>query len=339
MNISYGELFFIALFLGTNGIWFASYYSRFIANLESTGAADADAKLRKFGSALGMNTMITMVFLIIPATRNSFWMNALNIDYSHGVKYHRWLGYATFILLVGHVAPYYKSWLSQGTFIASSLPCWESCDYGADGRTRLSNFFGQVAFLAIIIMVLTSLNVVRRRYYEVFYYSHHLFIVVIIGSVLHFGYMIVWLYPIICLYAIQRILSRSQSSVPCEVVDLQAIPGEITRVVFKRSLGNSGYFHAGQFVYLKVPLVSKTQWHPFSVSAPSTMHDDTFSVHVKCLGGWTKSLYAIAIQAEEERKLPLIYVDGFYGSVSDDFTVSGTFASSIYTKISSLIFI
>eukprot|EP00644_Phytophthora_capsici_P005704 jgi/Phyca11/97734/e_gw1.2.748.1 len=318
INISYAESVCTLVFLGLNAIWFSAVFSRNYDDLVEADSTDSASVFRLVGKVLGFNAVLCFSLLIIPATRNSFWMISMGIDYSHAIKYHRWIGFFTVAMVALHAIPYYYAWFKSGTFLESAFPCMD-CDYGTVGKSRLQNFCGQLALLCCIVIGVTSLSPIRRKYYDVFYYCHHLFIFVLFFSALHFSQFVIWMYPAVCLYVMHRILARSQSRMPCEVVDLEAIPGEITRLVFRRSPGKSGHYHAGQFVYLRIPLLSHTQWHPFSISSSPIEYEDTFTVHVKCIGNWTKSLYAVAIQAREERKMPLIYVDGFYGKMSDDF--------------------
>lgn len=318
VNISYAESMFVIVFLGLNALWFAAIFSRKYDDLVEADSTDGLSVFKLVGYTLGFNAVLCFSLLILPATRNSFWLLAMGVDYSHGIKYHRWIGFFTIAMVFLHAVPYYYSWFANGTFISSGMPCFD-CDYGVEGKSRFTNFCGQMALWCCLIIGVTSLNPIRRRYYEVFYYSHHLFIFVLFFSALHFSQFVIWMYPAVCLYVMHRILSNTQSRVPCEVVDLEAIPGEITRLVFRRAPGSSGHYHAAQFVYLRVPLLSHTEWHPFSISSSPIEYEDTFTVHVKCIGNWTKSLYALAIQAREERKMPLIYVDGFYGKMSDEF--------------------
>ncbi|ETI37495.1 hypothetical protein F441_16337 [Phytophthora nicotianae CJ01A1] len=318
INISYAESICTLVFLGLNAIWFSAVFSRNYDALVEADSTDSASVFRLVGQVFGFNAILCFSLLIIPATRNSFWMISMGIDYSHAIKYHRWIGFFTVAMVALHAIPYYYAWFKSGTFLESAFPCMD-CDYGTVGKGRLQNFCGQLALLCCLIIGVTSLSPIRRKYYDVFYYCHHLFILVLFLSALHFSQFVIWMYPAVCLYVMHRILARSQSRMPCEVVDLEAIPGEITRLVFRRSPGKSGHYHAGQFVYLRIPLLSHTQWHPFSISSSPIEYEDTFTVHVKCIGNWTKSLYAVAIQAREERKMPLIYVDGFYGKMSDDF--------------------
>lgn len=318
LTATYSEIFWFTFFFAMNAIWFAANYADRIKKVEETGdKIDSKARWQMLGYVLGFNAVLCFSVLIIPATRNCFWMISMGVDYSHGIKYHRWIGIFTIFMVLCHALPYYKQWLAAGTFMKSSFPCFD-CEV-EESKRRLQNFSGQLALLCCLIIGLTSLPVVRRNYYSFFYCAHHLAIVVVICGVLHFSSFVMWMYPAVCLYAIHRILAFSQSRVAAEVVEMEAVPGEVTRLVFRRSPGKAGHYHAGQFVYLRIPVLSKAQWHPFTISSSPIEYEDTFTVHVKAVGKWTKSLYGLAIQVREERKVPLVYVDGFYGKMSDDF--------------------
>lgn len=76
-------------------------------------------------------------------------------------------------------------------------------------------------------------------------------------------------------------------------------------------------------VFMKIPSISKIQWHSFSIISSSSIDDDTLSVLVKCEGSWTSSLYDM-IQADlhsgaDQKKCIPIGVEGPYGPASVDF--------------------
>lgn len=76
-------------------------------------------------------------------------------------------------------------------------------------------------------------------------------------------------------------------------------------------------------IYMKIPSISKFQWHPFSITSSSNLDDHTMSVVVKCNGGWTSTFYDV-IQAELDSDtgsmscMP-VSVEGPYGPASLDF--------------------
>ncbi|XP_035249970.1 cytochrome b-245 heavy chain [Anguilla anguilla] len=51
--------------------------------------------------------------------------------------------------------------------------------------TTIAGLTGVVITLALILMITSSMEVIRRSYFEVFWYTHHLFVIFFIGLVLH----------------------------------------------------------------------------------------------------------------------------------------------------------
>ena len=95
-------------------------------------------------------------------------------------------------------------------------------------------------------------------------------------------------------------------------------------------------YKAGQWLFLNVPDVSTTQWHPFTIT--SCPFDDYISIHVRQVGDFTRALgdalgagpsqakeydtldpmgmYEIALQ--NGQSMPDIRIDGPYGAPAED---------------------
>jgi hypothetical protein len=74
---------------------------------------------------------------------------------------------------------------------------------------------------------------------------------------------------------------------------------------------------------MKIQSISRTQWHPFSITSSSSVDGDSLSVMVKCEGRWTSSLYEL-IQAEvdsdaDQTNCIPVAIEGPYGPASMDF--------------------
>lgn len=50
-------------------------------------------------------------------------------------------------------------------------------------------------------------------------------------------------------------------------------------------------YQAGDYVFLKIPSIAKTEWHPFTIS--SSPEQDFIGLHVRAVGTWTKKLYEL----------------------------------------------
>jgi len=75
------------------------------------------------------------------------------------------------------------------------------------------------------------------------------------------------------------------------------------------------HYHGGQYVFLCFPDLGIFQWHPFSLS--SAPFEKEVTLHVRVLGNWTKSLYALVAKQRGSTKLKA-YIDGPYGEPSVD---------------------
>src|SRR3954466_6987115 len=95
-------------------------------------------------------------------------------------------------------------------------------------------------------------------------------------------------------------------------------------------------YKAGQWLFLNVPSVSKTQWHPFTIT--SCPFDPYVSVHVRQVGDFTRALgdalgcgpaqakefdgldqngiYEIVVA--NEQRMPKLRIDGPYGAPAED---------------------
>lgn len=96
------------------------------------------------------------------------------------------------------------------------------------------------------------------------------------------------------------------------------------------------HYKAGQWLFLNLPSVSTTQWHPFTIT--SCPFDPYISVHVRQVGDFTRSLasalgagleqqklydeldpmgmYEVALQNGQE--MPRLRIDGPYGAPAED---------------------
>ena len=96
------------------------------------------------------------------------------------------------------------------------------------------------------------------------------------------------------------------------------------------------HYKAGQWLFINVPSVSRTQWHPYTIT--SCPFDPHISVHVRQVGDFTRTLasalgagaeqqslydeldpmgmYEVALQNSQE--MPQLRIDGPYGAPAED---------------------
>src|SRR5262249_20162644 len=99
------------------------------------------------------------------------------------------------------------------------------------------------------------------------------------------------------------------------VLKAQTLSGDVTELRFKRPEGFE--FHAGDYLYLTIPRISRFERHPFTIS--SAPEERSFvGVHIRSLGNWTKALRKLFGEdlKGKEAQLPVV-LSGPYGTPSN----------------------
>ncbi|KAG1688758.1 hypothetical protein DVH05_008754 [Phytophthora capsici] len=316
-DFCYGELLFIAFLVIGNVVLFVYGWLNQRRVLPRPGDPyDFNTVLELSGVVFGYSSVFNMAFLFLPCTRHCAWMEFLNISYANGVKYHRWLGMLAIYGAILHAIPFYWLWARQGVLAKQSLPCFDcQLDYQHIGYPKWFNVFGEISLIFMLAVVFTSHPWVRRHLFETFYYVHHLYIPAVIFAVLHFNVILWWVLPTLVLYLGSRAISRWNSLFPVQVVEFTRLPEGLVKIVLARAANPlDGGFDIGQFVYLNVPAISKLQWHAFTISSSPRTNPTTLTILAKSLGNWTEDLVKHAQECQEKGKLPVVYLDGYYGA-------------------------
>uniref|UniRef100_A0A8C9VEE2 NADPH oxidase 1 n=1 Tax=Scleropages formosus TaxID=113540 RepID=A0A8C9VEE2_SCLFO len=145
--------------------------------------------------------------------------------------------------------------------------------------TTIAGLTGVIITLALILMITSSMEIIRRCYFEVFWYTHHLFIIFFAGLVFHGAGWVTLAEITVPFWIVIR---------PSKVLELQLV-----KAGFKMEVG--------QYVFLNCPDISQLEWHPFTMT--SAPEEDFFSVHIRVVGDWTEKL---------------MRVDGPFGTASED---------------------
>ncbi|XP_060767712.1 cytochrome b-245 heavy chain [Neoarius graeffei] len=195
--------------------------------------------------------------------------------------------------------------------------------------TTIAGLSGVAITLALILIITSSMEVIRRSYFEVFWFTHHLFIIFFIGLVVHGVGRIVRGQSFDSLKRhdpknCSERFERWGMDPDCPTPDFAGNPPGtwkwvigpmilyvcerfvrlyrskqkvvITKVVMHPSktlelqLKKKGFkMEVGQYVFLKCPSISHLEWHPFTLT--SAPEEDHFSIHIRIVGDWTEALY------------------------------------------------
>ena len=213
---------------------------------------------------------------------------------------------------------------------------------------------GYVMLFALMAMLFTSIDKIRRKNYERFWSMHHLFIIFFLFWSVHgafcmiktdtapfcFGTGVFWEYWMYggFAYLLERIAREIRGRHKTFVTKVIQHPSNVVEIQIHKERTK---MRAGQYIFLCCPDVSIWQYHPFTLT--SAPEEDHLSVHVRMVGNFTKSLGkalgctldAKPVTAAEradraksrvvsmapgglQKILPRIYLDGPFGSASED---------------------
>ena len=260
-------------------------------------------------------------YLLMPIGRKSVFVEALGMSWERAVKYHRWVGYYSVVIMAVHSILYMSLWVygdGHPTFDPDSkmaqrnmVPWYCSmneCNEDEARQLRV-NMYGFVTLALIMIMTAFALPWVRRIKFEWFYYVHHLFILVLLFVCLHYKGAIIYLVPGIAVYAVDKLIAMYSYHKMAPVTTRMA-SSDVLEVSFKIAPGIE--YKAGDYIFLNVPSVSFLQWHPFSLTSSPTMHGKKVFFHIKNVGDWTNQVIEEAAKQGDGSNLQ-VRLDGFYG--------------------------
>ncbi|WKT49110.1 Ferric reductase transmembrane component-like domain [Fusarium oxysporum f. sp. vasinfectum] len=204
---------------------------------------------------------------------------------------------------------------------------------------------GYVMLIALMGMVLTSTEKPRRANFERFWYTHHMFIVFFFFWSIHGAFCMIQpdVAPFCTSVGASAVGVFWQYWMYSGFIYLASViqhPSNVCEIQMKKEHTKT---RAGQYIFLCCPAVSLWQYHPFTLT--SAPEEDYISVHIRCVGDFTKELSkALGCDWSKKREpggndsskvvgltgrdseidpairrvLPRVYVDGPFGSASED---------------------
>ena len=234
---------------------------------------------------------------------------------------------------------------------------------------------GYIMLAILVAMVVTALEKPRKKNYERFWATHHLFIAFFVFWSVHGAFCMIkpdappfcnegdsfwkfWVYGAV-VYLIERLLREVRGRQVTFISKVIQHPSKVVEIQIKKEhiktragqVWSPSHAHPldipadrcsrSQYIFLCCPEVSMWQYHPFTLT--SAPEEDYVSVHVRCVGDFTRSLAdalgcdfagpkgdtskvvgvnRIAsgdnVDPTLRRVLPRLYIDGPFGSASED---------------------
>jgi predicted ferric reductase len=240
--------------------------------------------------------------LLMGARTNLFAILA-RIPSSTLLFYHHWTGRATVIHATIHSALLIQSYVQsqQLNVVIQTL------------RIQV----GFAAWIALLVILVTSFNFARRKCFELFYYPHALFLAFVIGALIHATQAAEFLLPGLALWVVDRLIRLAYNFRAVQVTLVSQHAGHVTKFTVTGLRRHT----PSQVAWIQIPALSVLNWHPFTiVSVPSSEDEAIFAI--RGLGGYTKKLHDEAATATSGAascpKMPnppalSMRVDGPYG--------------------------
>ena len=227
------------------------------APLDMTPAVEA---LRELSRQAGYVSMIPISLLGVPLARSSALWRLFGLSYEEAIAFHRWLGILALVLTSFHSVGYLVAWLQRGyhdtiqpgVYLLGGLNGWWTELFSERGIAGLnpfcagdycsgvSNLAGLIAWIAGLLIWLTSLECMRRARYLLFIQTHQLHFVFFGFTAAHWTFGLFYLIPPAVFYAADIVL-RLKGSYACDtatarvhgtdIANKSAPPGMVTLVL------------------------------------------------------------------------------------------------------------
>lgn len=367
-------MLFLCFFLVLQLVYFSLNYYSLLTSLSTNKLSTV------FGLGLISRTAANLLFvhialIFLPVCRVGWtWLRSLKVTIrTHvpgdmDIQFHRIIGIGYGIWSIVHVIGHYVNYIRV---------VGRSVDLNNTSNSLTGNVLywlfvhptgltGHIILLGFILLLVGVM--LRKRVYEVFWWLHWIGIVIMVPALLlHGGFCLLpnvvvaelggagkcegnddvwkWLLPGLCVYLLDRFIRLYRTYTPSHRGTLTKIIQHPSNVIelqfaFKRSRFN---YLPGQYVLINVPVLSVSQWHPFTITS-SPDDDDTkestifVSVHIRAIGNWTRKLYtlltkptihktvapesnnekATVIKRQQYQPIPYMFIDGPFGSTSQD---------------------
>eukprot|EP01084_Bolivina_argentea_P193616 332158_1 len=231
------------------------------------------------------------------ALRNTLWNLIFGLSFERAITFHKYCGRLS--LFIGFIH------------------FWEFRNYAWFKSDCLT---GSITLGCAILIGLTSLKPFRRKMWTIFLKIHWLlFIAFLVFGLIHGAS---WLVVALSAWGLD-IFYRIYLTFGKKVVikDIKLLPCNVIRIEFDKK---DFAFHAGQYVFLCVPAIDFTQFHPFSISSPPH-HDECVMIHIRVLGDWTKKLYEFVAEKYKQQNDDVyeqidwseltVFIEGPYGEL------------------------
>lgn len=292
-----------AVALACVGLWILANIALFVSGaLHYRAAGEWIMLARGCGACLNFNgalILIPVMRRLLTRIRQVHAWRALPVD--DALAFHRLVGHTMFGLALAHSAAHLANYHAQG--------------FGWTDRLSRQAAAQSGVLLLVVFALMWGFSFLRRsRNFELFYFTHWLYLVWFGLLLWHGPAFYLWAMVPLAGYAIDWVLRRSSSAEATQIVELDPLASEVTRVELARP---PAFTHqAGDYAFLRIPALARHEWHPFTIS--SAPQRECITMHVRSAGNFTRALRALAEKRQRDGVTEPVeaYLDGPYGAPS-----------------------
>lgn len=236
---------------------------------------------RGCGACMNFNAaycLLPMMRLFITWLRRTHLSRYLALEES--IAFHQLAGHTMFAAAAIHTAAYLTLYVTNSKHTL-----------GAHLMGSTASITGWILALTFFVMWVFAIEAVRRRYpFELFYVTHLLGGLLVVLLLIHSPNYWKWFLFGGTGYILDRALRFYRMRVPSQVAGVRILPSEVTELAIARPTGFT--YQPGDFTFILIPMISRFEWHPFTISS-NPERPDTFTLHARKLGDWTEQLHHV----------------------------------------------
>lgn len=243
-------------------------------------------------------------------------MDIFGVPYERALRFHRFIGVLSFVLVAIHAGTNFIKWTLDGTLLNNVVSYDElKITKYYIIYTNFSITIVELAFLLMLISIIMAVTI-RRKYYAIFQYSHkYIGIVFYVASLIHATNFWYSNLPALVLWLCDK-WARGVATTRCfEPTEFTWLESNNTTLI-KLSSDSLPDYKAGQYFFINIPCISLNQWHPFTASA---VLDDGIVLYIKNMQkkqnsqSWTARLSALAMDSMTTLQKPMLRLNGPFG--------------------------
>ncbi|KAJ9647115.1 hypothetical protein H2199_002101 [Coniosporium tulheliwenetii] len=355
VNEGYRRLF-VGVFILLHGMVFAFGLLNYALKDNLTGARATFGPTYAIARSAGLVLHVDVALIMFPVCRNLISLlrrTPLNgiIQFDKNIAFHKMTAWSIVFFSWLHTIAH---WNNFAQFAAKQKLGFKG--FALVNFATGPGWSGYIMLILLMAIVATAIEKPRRANFERFWYTHHLFTLFFIFWSVHGAFCMIkpdfepycagtgvfWQYWLLGGFAYlgERIAREVRGKHKTFVSKVIQHPSNVVEIQIKKENTKT---RAGQYIFLCCPEVSIWQYHPFTLT--SAPEEDYISVHVRTVGDFTKAL-ATALgcdfdkpKSKKERGksmvigiaddapgrdshfrriLPRVYIDGPFGSASED---------------------